>query len=45
MAAEEPSKGSKPGEGEIKQRPEAPRPKGAPNRFFSNPVSALSFHN
>ena len=39
MAAEDPSKSnggggpSKPGEDENKQNPEAPRPKGAPNRF------------
>ena len=38
MAAEEPSKGSKAGEGENKQTPEAPRPKGAPNRFNFNPL-------
>ena len=40
MAAEDPSKSnggggpSKPGEDENKQNPEAPRPKGAPNRFL-----------
>jgi len=40
MAAEEPSKGSKAGEGENKQRPEAPRPKGAPNRAKHPPGGA-----
>ena len=41
MAAEDPSKSnggggpSKPGEDDNKQNPEAPRPKGAPNRFSS----------
>ena len=46
MAAEDPDKssggaGSKPGEDENKQNPEAPRPKGAPNRLSSKPAINL----